>query len=455
MDSNSHGIGRIRTALFVDFDNIYTQLKDEDKEAAAAFVRDPREWVNWLEGCVPVLYPEVAGFRRKIIIRRCYMNPTKEHRRLRPSFTISAFEVIDCPPLTLRGKTCTDMHLVIDALDALNNADRIDEFIVLSADADFTPLLVRLRKHDRMTSILHFGNASPAYKSASDAIISSVEFIRKALRVHSEDDEDPASKIPPADISPAIKGLLLRMAEQVYKAAEQPTGVQFSELPAIFMKFGEFRERNQWLGFGSLRKMTQSLVSQRNDLAIIGTDPMRITRCKPAATGQEEAGAGPSLPGPAECVVAPSGERIDIDKGGFGSRYPTLAPLALKIAGVTGTPYLPPDHYAVLLQETAREVRDKGYQLRRTSANVRDRCVESGVAVSAEEVQFILRGCSNSGHWFNRSSETAEQIAAAVAARTLSLCKFATLELNAAEIESVKNWVSGGAGVSRPPPYGG
>jgi hypothetical protein len=81
--------------------------------------------------------------------------------------------------------------------------------------------------------------------------------------------------------------------------------------------------------------------------------------------------------------------------------------------------------------------------------------VESGVAVSAEEVQFILRGCSNSGHWFNRSSETAEQIAAAVAERTLSLCKFATLELNAAEIESVKNWVSGGAGVSRPPPYGG
>jgi len=68
MDSNSHGIGRIRTALFVDFDNIYTQLNDEDKEAAAAFVRDPREWVNWLEGCVPVLYPEVTGFRRKIII---------------------------------------------------------------------------------------------------------------------------------------------------------------------------------------------------------------------------------------------------------------------------------------------------------------------------------------------------------------------------------------------------
>ena len=297
MDSNSHGIGRIRTALFVDFDNIYTQLKDEDKEAAAAFVRDPREWVNWLEGCVPVLYPEVTGFRRKIIIRRCYMNPTKEYSRLRPSFTISAFEVIDCPPLTLRGKTCTDMHLVIDALDALNNAERIDEFIVLSADADFTPLLVRLRKHDRMTSILHFGNASPAYKSASDAIISSVEFIRKALRVHSEDDEDPASKSPPADISPAIKGLLLRMAEQVYKAAEQPTGVQFSELPAIFMKFGEFRERNQWMGFGSLRKMTQALVSQRNDLAIIGTDPCGLPAASRLPRGRKRQAPDRPCPG--------------------------------------------------------------------------------------------------------------------------------------------------------------
>jgi hypothetical protein len=347
------------------------------------------------------------------------------------------------------------MHLVIDALDALNNAVRIDEFIFLSADADFTPLLVRLRKHDRRTSILHFGNASPAYKSASDAIISSVEFIRKALKIHSEDDEDPGSKSPPADISPAIKELLLRMAEQVHKAAEGPVGVQFSELPAIFKKFYEFRENNQWMGFGSLRKMALALVSQRNDLAIIGTDPMRIARCKPAAKGQPEALVCPSLPAPTQCVIAPSGELIDIDKGGFGSRYPTLAPLALRIAGATGTPYLPPDHYAVLLRETAKEVRDKGYKLRRTSANVRDRCVESGVAVSAEEVQFILRGCSNSGHWFSRSSESAEQIASAVAARTLSLCNFAALELREEEIESVKNWVSGGAGVSRHPPYGG
>ena len=42
-------------------------------------------------------------------------------------------------------KTGTDIHMVMDVLDTLEHRTRFDEFIVLSGDADFTPVLLRLR----------------------------------------------------------------------------------------------------------------------------------------------------------------------------------------------------------------------------------------------------------------------------------------------------------------------
>jgi uncharacterized LabA/DUF88 family protein len=52
--------------------------------------------------------------------------------------------VIDCPPLTSQNKNGADIRMVMDILDALNHQTRFNEFILLSSDADFTPLLTRL-----------------------------------------------------------------------------------------------------------------------------------------------------------------------------------------------------------------------------------------------------------------------------------------------------------------------
>jgi hypothetical protein len=113
------------------------------------------------------------------------MNPEK-FSHFRRKFTQASFEVIDCPPLTEQGKTSTDMHIVIDVLDALAYPVRIDEFVILSGDADFTPLLIRLRRHDRFTSIFAVGPASAVYKASCDHIIPEDEFIAKGLRLNSE-----------------------------------------------------------------------------------------------------------------------------------------------------------------------------------------------------------------------------------------------------------------------------
>jgi uncharacterized LabA/DUF88 family protein len=77
--------------------------------------------------------------------------------RFRPFFTRAAFRVVDCPPLTTRGKNSADIYMVLDILDALEHPTSFDEFILLSADADFTPVMLRLRAHDRRTVLLATG----------------------------------------------------------------------------------------------------------------------------------------------------------------------------------------------------------------------------------------------------------------------------------------------------------
>jgi hypothetical protein len=169
----------MRTALFVDFDNIYLGLQREDPVAAEQFATDPTRWLLWLQDKLEGTQ-EGTPRRRKILFRRCYLNPS-QFGRFRPYFTRSAIEVVDCPPLTSGGKTSADIHMVMDILDTLSHPTWFDEFILLSGDADFTPVLLRLSKHDRRSAILAVGPASVAYKAACDLLIDQDTFLEEAI----------------------------------------------------------------------------------------------------------------------------------------------------------------------------------------------------------------------------------------------------------------------------------
>ena len=139
------GFDEVLSALYVDFDNIYTRFLEIDPEAARSFGSAPYRWVRWIENhALRILYGE--GVRRRILKRMCYLNPQR-YQEFRNPFIRSAFQVVDCPPLTSRGKTSTDIHLVMDCMDDLSHTTHFDEFIILSGDADFTPLLIRLQEH--------------------------------------------------------------------------------------------------------------------------------------------------------------------------------------------------------------------------------------------------------------------------------------------------------------------
>lgn len=187
------GFDEVYSALYVDFDNIYTRFMETNPEAARAFGFAPHRWVRWIENhALRILYGDHA--KRRILKRACYLNPQR-YQEFRNSFIRGAFQVIDCPPLTSRGKTSADIHMVMDCMDDLSHSTHFDEFIILSGDADFTPLLIRLQEHARRTLVLSVGYSSPAYTAAASWRIREDWFIQQALLDdRSEDDEDNGAR---------------------------------------------------------------------------------------------------------------------------------------------------------------------------------------------------------------------------------------------------------------------
>lgn len=260
----------VRAALFVDFDNIYLGLQREDPNAAEQFATDPGHWLRWLQEKLPLDHVGGGGTHRKILFRRCYLNPS-QFGRFRPYFTRSAFEVVDCPPLTSGGKTSADIQMVMDILDALGHATRFEEFIILSGDADFTPMLLRLSKHDRRSAVLAVGPASIAYKAACDLLIDQDTFLEDAIGVTvtpSSGAEGPRNT--------AMQELLRRIADKVYEKASAMGELVATDLPGIYREFTEFTASTNWLGFNSLRGMTSAVLQARRDLEMLEGDPWRV-----------------------------------------------------------------------------------------------------------------------------------------------------------------------------------
>ncbi|HEX3530248.1 MAG TPA: NYN domain-containing protein [Thermoanaerobaculia bacterium] len=261
----------IRSALFVDFDNIYLGLQREDPNAAEQFATNPSHWLHWLQEKLPNPSGAEGSVRRRILFRRCYLNPS-QFGRFRPYFTRSAVEVVDCPPLTSGGKTSADIQMVMDILDALSHSTGFEEFIILSGDADFTPVLLRLSKHDRRSSVLAVGPASVAYKAACDLLIDQDTFLEEAIGVAATQSTRSADS--PA--TSAMQDLLRRIADKVYERASSIGELIATDLPAIFREFPEFTASTNWLGFNSLRMMTGAVTQARADLEMVDGDPWKV-----------------------------------------------------------------------------------------------------------------------------------------------------------------------------------
>lgn len=166
-----------KSALLVDFDNIFSALWSLDPRIAIKFASEPADWLQILANS------NLTEGTRRWLFARCYLNPAgfvssqgSENERLyfskfRPGFVRAGFEVVDCPAVSRGGKNAADIRIVIDALDLLSHRTRFDEFVIASGDSDFTPLLHRLRAEDRHIAVLSPGYLAAAYAAVATRII--------------------------------------------------------------------------------------------------------------------------------------------------------------------------------------------------------------------------------------------------------------------------------------------
>lgn len=158
---------RRRSALFVDFDNVVGALTGE-------FGRTVAHWLDWIEdGAFDKEAERPRG--RRLVAKRVYWN--YQNAGYSGAFEAAGFETFICASRVLRGrKSSADMSIAIDALELAFEKPEIEEFIVLTADTDFVPLIDKLTDRGCRTAALAKDNASfVAYSEHADIAIDAAD----------------------------------------------------------------------------------------------------------------------------------------------------------------------------------------------------------------------------------------------------------------------------------------
>ena len=433
---------KIRSALFVDFDNIFISLRrDYDDDTAEKFATNPGRWLDWLSCFDTPELAEDSPEHRRILLRKCYLNPNggyKDNRggkgrwigygRYRVDFVRAAFEVVDCPSLTRQRKSSTDVTMALDVVDALAwQQPSFGEFIILSGDADFTPVLHRLRRHDRRVVIVTPNLVSQAYRAMADVVIEADRFVeqalaRKAAPVMESDadtDAEEAKRVDPAGPKTAPES-----------AREEPS-VSRRQLAGVDDFIRQYM--NDASEAVPLARLSQAIRSKFGNKEWFGHKTFKsFLKTRLPGLGLKLAAHEKS-----EFIYSPSPPHL-IDE----MQDPQLHELAKRIQTVCGVPLLRASVYSKLFDVVCEVIRRDGYQLIPVQKAVRDRLGESGYPVSRQHVNWVLHGLLSTGcDLGNDETPTAATLADTFELFVLNLVADSGMELTAEELSLVDQWI--------------
>lgn len=415
----------LKTVLFIDFDNVYSSLRETDPEAARRFATEPAIWLKAIEDGTLIKSSRTgerdASPERRILMRMCYANPAIM-RTFRGYYTRAGFQIIDCPALTGRGKNSSDIQMVMDMLDAVGHDTRFDEFIILSADADFTPVLFRLRAHDRKTTIYANDITATAYRAASDGMVMEDSMIALLNDALGADDSSTAITAKPEQ-----QHELNEIADKILRAvfsqmAEAKEAVRLSDLATqVRGMIGEEEIlTSNWAGYGGFR----ALLRARMD------DTFIITAKPPAYIFDPERHKAP----------ADTDEAVDPLL-----RYNVPTPmrtLIRRINQATNIPALAPVQYGALFKGLTDELKENAYLFPKTVQGAVTRMNEAGIDISRRDAGFIIKGLVLAGHMFTYA-DTPETLANRFRDQVFYLCQNAEMDMSEETKHAIAEWITG------------
>ena len=407
---------RLKSALFVDFDNVYGGLNSLDPQQADAMADEPWKWLRSL------LERAGSQARRDVLVKRAYLNPAGRvmnregswtyFSTIRPRLTRAGFEVIDCPSLTAAGKNAADIRIVMDVLSYMARDVHYDEFIIASSDADFTPLLYQLRADDRRIIVVAAGQTSTAYSEVADAVLDIGKLLESGDLASSEQGE-LVEDVPIA--AESTSSPVQRSGTAESQAAQAAISyVQGQDEPILLAPFaqdlrallGPIEEMKEWFGYGTFGKFLQSTSS---NLVIEGHYVWDQTRHRPP----EE-----------QNVVLPEAIR--------------------RICTVTDLPRLASHEWTALFAVMARYARENEFNLTQCTAWCRDNLDEAGMRIGRAQISYVVRASLYGGQPLNSDpTPTEEQVRSAVLQATLARARAISLNLVEDEEDELRAWLSG------------
>ena len=271
------------SAVFVDYDNIYLSLKRKNEEAAKRFARDAASWIKAIESgaLITSTNGSFSAEPRRIVMNRCYGNPVPRRNQsdnstdmnsfpfVRHHFLRAGFEIVDCPPLTAQLKNSSDIRMVMDVVDYLAHGTHFDEFVILSGDADFTPVLHRLRAHARRTVIFANDYTAAPYTAISDGEVRESDLIALLLEQQGEIGTSAPAQLAAPQTKPMVLPEMDREALRHEIIADVVQAVQASPTPVPLEVLADRAVRSighdrtvatSWAGAGGFRELlAQSL----------------------------------------------------------------------------------------------------------------------------------------------------------------------------------------------------
>ncbi len=263
--------GTVLSAIFVDYDNIYMSLKRKSDEAAKRFAKLAQDWLKGIEtGSLITATNGVLGTaKRRIVMNRCYGNPVPRRNShdnatdmssfpfIRHHFLRAGCEVVDCPPLTAQLKNSSDIRMVMDIRDYLTHDTYFDEFVILSGDADFTPVLQRLRQHARRTVIYCNEYTAQPYTAICDGEVREADLIALLMA----EDQQAAGEAAPARAAviaqsiPQLRQEIIAEVINSVRTAHSPVPLEALADRALRVLGHEKTVNTSWAGAGSFREL--------------------------------------------------------------------------------------------------------------------------------------------------------------------------------------------------------
>jgi hypothetical protein len=262
--------GPFLSAVFVDYDNIYLSLRRKSEEAAKRFAKDAIGWLRQIESGALITPTNglLPSMPRRIVMNRCYGNPVPRRNTsdnstdmssfpfVRHHFLRAGFEVVDCPPLTAQLKNSSDIRMVMDLRDYLSHETHFDEFIILSGDADFTPVLHRLRAHARRTVIYATEYTAAPYTAISDGEVREADLIELLTHGRVSIEDEPVDTLPSA--APSLEVTRRAIIDEVVAAvrtANAPVPLEVLADRAVRSIGHDRTIGTSWGGAGGFREL--------------------------------------------------------------------------------------------------------------------------------------------------------------------------------------------------------